>query len=301
MLVLKPPGSVPDAGPIIVHSGSCSHLMKTDRITNSINAINAQSHQNRLSACVLASGSKGNSIFVSDGECSLLVDAGLSGVEIERRLLACGLSPERLDAILISHEHTDHIQSAGVLARRYKLPVYISKNTLRAAYTQLGKLNDLRYFESGVTFFLNHLQIHPFSISHDAADPAGFTFMRDGRKIGLATDLGTVTAVVRDHLRESDLLILEANHDPAMLIGGRYPWPVKQRIKGRTGHLSNPDSRNLLASVCHPGLKQVVLAHLSQENNTPEKAVSMVGEALHDHRAGIAVARQDQCGRLFSV
>ncbi len=240
-------------------------------------------------------------MFISDGETSLLVDAGLSGIEIERRLKACGQSPEKLDAIVISHEHNDHIQGAGVLSRRYGLPLYISEKSSRAAMSLLGKIDDLRYFENGASFCLDNLKIHPFSISHDAQDPAGFTITRNTVKVGLATDLGTTTALVQEHLKGSDLLILEANHDPAMLETGRYPWPVKQRIKGRTGHLSNKDSRNLLAAVLHERLQHVILAHLSNENNTPEKAISKVGQALNNHPAALSVACQEKCGQMLYI
>ena len=254
-----------------------------------------------LSLCVLASGSRGNAIYVSDGETSLLIDAGLSGVEIQRRMAVRGLCPENLDAIIVSHEHNDHIQGVGVLSRRYNLPVYISRATARQARPRLKTIADYRYFECGHDFAINHLAIHPFSLSHDAVDPAGFTFRRNQVKIGLATDLGVVTAMVRSHLKECDLLVVEANHDPEMLLGGTYPWAVKQRIKGRTGHLSNQDSRALLTEICHDRLTHVVLAHLSQENNTCEKALAMAGPALQNTRAGLSVAVQDHCGELLRV
>jgi phosphoribosyl 1,2-cyclic phosphodiesterase len=254
-----------------------------------------------LSVCVLASGSKGNCLFISDGDTSLLIDAGLSGVEIERRLAVNGIDPRTLNALVVSHEHHDHVQGAGVIARRYRLPVYISRKTCLAARPGLGHIEQYRHFECGDSFCIGHLDIHPFSLSHDAADPAGFTFSRDGLKIGLATDLGIATAVVRENLKGCRLLILEANHDPDMLIEGSYPWPVKQRIKGRTGHLSNNDSRELLLEVKHDRLAHVILAHLSHENNTREKALSMVGQALGSSRATLSVATQHQCGELIHI
>jgi phosphoribosyl 1,2-cyclic phosphodiesterase len=254
-----------------------------------------------LSVCALASGSKGNSLFISDGDTSLLIDAGLSGVEIERRLAVHGIDPGTLSAIVISHEHNDHIQGAGVIARRYKLPVYISRKTCREATTCVGRIETYHYFECGSGFRIGELDIHPFSLSHDAADPAGFTFSRNGSKIGLATDLGVVTAMVKENLKGCRLLILEANHDPDMLMGGSYPWPVKQRIKGRTGHLSNNDTRELLSELKHDGLAHVVLAHLSHENNTCEKALASAGEALGKSEAVLSVALQHQCGELIQI
>lgn len=254
-----------------------------------------------LSVCALASGSKGNAIFVSSGATSILIDAGLSGIEIERRLKSRNIRPKDLDAILVSHEHTDHIQGVGVLSRRFKLPVYMNAKTKRAATSQLGSLYDFKNFECGKTFRINELSIHPFSISHDAEDPAGFTVNQNGTKIGIATDLGIATAMVREHLRACSLLILEANHDEEMLINGPYPWPVKQRIKSRTGHLSNTASKTLLNQLQHDGLKHVMLAHLSETNNTPQKAVNEVRQALTRCNAHLDVASQDKCSMLLRL
>jgi len=254
-----------------------------------------------LAVCILASGSKGNAIFISDSRTSILVDAGLSGIEIERRLKSKGLCPENLDAILVSHEHTDHIQGVGVLSRRYNLPVYISHKTKKAGQAQLGNVRDLITFECGATFMINTLTVHPFPISHDAKDPAGFTVKQNGSKIGIATDLGVATSVVKEHLKACELLILEANHDVTMLMEGPYPWPLKQRIKSRTGHLSNEDSKNLLYELKHDRLLYVILAHLSETNNTPHKALNRVQEALAHCKTKINVATQDQCGEVFHL
>ncbi len=254
-----------------------------------------------LSICILASGSRGNAIYVSGGSTSILIDAGLSGIEIERRLNSKGLHPENLDAILVSHEHTDHIKGVGVLSRRFNLPVFISSKTEKAAISQLGTVRVIKNFECGSTFMINNLSIHPFSISHDAEDPSGFTVNQNGTKIGLATDLGIATSMVKEHLKGCSLLILEANHDEDMLLNGPYPWPVKQRIRSRTGHLSNEASKNLLKEVQHDRLKYVILAHLSETNNTPQKALSEVGRAITDCQAQLDVAIQDKCGALLHL
>lgn len=254
-----------------------------------------------LAVCMLASGSKGNAIFVSDGSTSILIDAGLSGIEIERRLLSKGLCPEDLDAILVSHEHADHIQGVGVLSRRFSLPVYMNRKTQKAAAIQLGNVYDLKRFECGSTFRLENLTIHPFSISHDAKDPAGFTVSHNGTKIGIATDLGMATSMVKTHLQSCALLILEANHDADMLTRGPYPWPLKQRINSRVGHLSNEAAKNLLNEVQHDRLIHVVLAHLSEINNTPQKALSEVRQAITRCNAKIDVATQDVCGELLRL
>ena len=254
-----------------------------------------------LEICILASGSKGNAVYVSGGSTSILIDAGLSGIEIERRLNSKGLYPKDLDAILVSHEHTDHIQGVGVLSRRFNLPVYMNSKTEKASLSQLGNVRVIKNFECGSPFKINDLYIHPFSISHDAEDPSGFTVNQNGTKIGIATDLGIATSMVKEHLKGCSLLILEANHDEDMLINGPYPWPIKQRIKSRTGHLSNEASKNLLKEVQHDRLKYVILAHLSETNNTPQKALSEVGRAMNYCHAQIDVANQDQCGALIRL
>jgi len=247
---------------------------------------------------MLASGSKGNAVYFADGETAILIDAGLSGKEIERRLESKGLSAEDLDAIVVSHEHADHVKGVGVLSRRYHLPVYINRTTHRAA-PDLGKIKDLRRFECGDTFSINQLNIHPFSTSHDAGDPSGFTIGHNGIKVGVATDLGIATTLVKTHLMDCRLLVLEANHDPAMLENGPYPWPLKQRIKSRTGHLSNDATRKLLQELRHDRLERVILAHLSEINNTPDKALSVVGEALLQSNTALSVASQYDGSDVF--
>jgi phosphoribosyl 1,2-cyclic phosphodiesterase len=256
-----------------------------------------------LSVCVLASGSKGNTIHISDGRTSLLFDAGLSGIEIQRRMQAAGLSADHLNGIVVSHEHSDHVRGVGILARRFDLPVYISSPTAAAAASQLGRIDDLRTIEIGTAFSIDDLTIHPFSTSHDAMDPAGFTISRNGCKVGIATDLGIATGMVRHHLKSCDLLVLEANHDPRMLAEGPYPWPLKQRIKSRNGHLSNEDSRDLLAELNHDGLCHVILAHLSETNNTPAKALQAFERLMTETapQARLHVACQDRCTDLLTV
>jgi len=254
-----------------------------------------------LSVCVLASGSKGNAILVSDAQTMVLFDAGLSGIEIERRCRSRGFDPRRLDAIVVSHEHADHIQGVGVLSRRFNLPVYLSKMTGPVADPLLGKISERRLFNCGKPFTINTLTISPFSISHDAEDPAGFTVLNNGLKIGIATDLGIATAMVRERLKACQLLVLEANHDPNMLIDGPYPWPLKQRIQSRTGHLSNTDTRKLLSALKHQGLQHVVLAHLSETNNSPQKALHEVGLALKGCRTELHVATQAVCAEIVRI
>ena len=250
---------------------------------------------------MLASGSKGNAIYISDGESALLLDAGLSGVEIERRLKSRHIDPASLDAICVSHEHTDHIHGVGVLSRRFNLPVYMSAKTASVAASHLGKVAALHTFECGTCFDIHALQLYPFAISHDAIDPAGFTISCNGIKVGIATDLGVATHMVQERLKECNLLILEANHDPEMLTNGPYPWPLKQRIKSRSGHLSNTEAKDLLTVLQNSGLKHVILAHLSETNNTAEKAFKEVSEALTRCHPKVWVARQECCSDMIQV
>ncbi|MCW7755187.1 MBL fold metallo-hydrolase [Desulfobotulus sp. H1] len=233
-----------------------------------------------LSLTVLASGSKGNCIHIDDGETAILIDAGFSCKEITRRMELYNISPKKLSAIILSHEHGDHVTAAGVLSRKFNIPVYGTTGTLNAAGNKTGTLFQRKDITSGVPFAVDRFLIHPFSISHDAADPTGFTISSACAKIGIATDLGIATTLVKAHLMGCHALVLEANHCPDMLDRGPYPWALKQRVKSRAGHLSNTAARDLLGELANPSLSHVILAHLSEKNNLPEKANRIVGEAL---------------------
>lgn len=250
--------------------------------------------------CPLASGSKGNSLFVSCNNSSILIDAGLSGIEIERRLRHIKIDPERISAIIVTHEHSDHVKGAGILSRRFGIPVYITQKTYQAC-RNLGKIEALCFFTCGTSFEIDSILIRPFSTSHDATDPAGLTLEYNGNKIGIATDLGIATRLVKEHLKGSNILYLESNHDPDMLINGPYPWHLKQRIKSRTGHLSNMDTGALISELKTDALKHVILAHLSEENNSPQKAVQEVSKSLNGSNIVLHVAGPDQAGTLISL
>ena len=215
-------------------------------------------------------------------------------------MAARGLSPEMLSAVVITHEHTDHIRGAGVLSRRYQIPLYINRKTLGAASEKLGPLQEVRHFRCGVGFDIGELKINPFSISHDAADPSGFTLEHGGVKLGIATDLGVATHLVKSHLRGCALLYVEANHDPGMLTHGPYPWYLKQRVRGRLGHLSNAAAGDLVNDIRDESLRHVILAHLSHENNTPEKALQTFQERL-TAPTPVEVAMPHAPGTLVSV
>jgi len=231
---------------------------------------------------VLASGSKGNSIYLATERVQLLVDAGLSAREIERRLLSISVSPKDLSGIVVTHEHVDHVRSIGSLSRRYKLPVYLNRGTYLQLPAAVGRLHEKEEFVAGRSFTIGDIILHPFSVSHDAADPVGFTLLNGSVKIGLCTDLGAATRLVHRHLEHCSALVLEANYDLEMLKNGPYPWPVKQRIKSRLGHLSNQQSGEVLKQVFNEGLQELILAHMSETNNSPEMLLKAFSTIL-DH------------------
>ncbi len=252
----------------------------------------------KIKICVLGSGSGGNSVFVGCKDTRVLLDAGFPGSEIKGRMSLIGESMERIDAIIITHEHTDHIRGAGVLSRRYGIPVYLNRMTLDAAAPALGKLEHKVFFQPGAGIHINDLCVEPFSQPHDAEDPVGLVLKHGGRKISVVTDLGSVTHLVRERSEGSDLLILEFNHDPGMLIEGPYPWSLKQRIKSRLGHLSNEESARLLRRVAHDGLRHVFLAHLSEHNNHPDLALPKAAGALRGYGTSLGLTHQKRISEV---
>jgi phosphoribosyl 1,2-cyclic phosphodiesterase len=219
---------------------------------------------------VLGSGSKGNCTLVVAGPTRVLIDNGFSGKELLARLRSLDIDPESLTALILTHEHDDHVKGAGVLARRFTLPVYANEATQRAAEARMGKLPIYREFEVGEAFAIDALRIHPFAVSHDAADPVGFVLSDGGDSLGYCTDTGIVTRLIRQRLRACRAVILEANHDVRMVKEGPYPLPLQQRVLSSRGHLANPDSLDLAAELAAEHLRLLVLAHLSEINNHPD-------------------------------
>jgi phosphoribosyl 1,2-cyclic phosphodiesterase len=219
--------------------------------------------------CVLASGSSGNCTFIATGSTRILVDAGLSRREIASRLEAIGERPEALDAILVSHEHSDHVSGLPVLVRAVKAPVYLSE--LTAPAIEWGEAEpSIVTFQAGSRFTIGDIEVRSFTLPHDAADPVGFTFSACGVKIGVVTDLGYIPESVKHHLKGTDLLVLESNHDLEMLKVGPYPWSVKQRVMSRKGHLSNDLVCEFIGADLDRSVSLLVLGHLSENNNHPE-------------------------------
>jgi len=228
---------------------------------------------------VLASGSSGNCTFLSTGRTRILVDAGLSRKEILARLAAIGEAPEKLDAILISHEHSDHIAGLPRLAAKLAIPIFLTDRTAPAIDWSESKAT-VEPFQAGHRLSIGDLDVDTFTIPHDAADPVGFTFHTQGLKLGLVTDLGYIPASVRFHLRGTDMLILESNHDLEMLKVGPYPWAVKQRVMGRNGHLSNEVVSEFIRNDLDTTTSVLVLGHLSEHNNHPELVRRAASQAL---------------------
>ncbi len=262
--------------------------------------------------CPLRSGSSGNALFVQAGNFRVLVDAGLSGRAVERALAEIGVTPDTLSGILVTHEHSDHIQGVGVLSRRFHLPVYATEGTWAAMESKPGidriALANRRAFRPGQDFYVGDLAVCPFSIPHDAADPVGFSLLYGGRKLCIATDLGHVSPDWMQALSGADLVLLEANHDPDMLRDTpRYSAALKKRILGRRGHLSNGESGEALVRLCRDGLRCVVLGHLSAETNSPELAFETVCAALRAAGAEpgddvrVDMAWRERMGRFYAL
>jgi len=250
-----------------------------------------------VSVSMLASGSRGNCAVVASTRTRILVDAGISCRETFKRMKSLGEDPHSLSAILITHEHCDHISGLATLAKRLRIPVFMTGAThqawARALRNERGErpqLKQLECFESGHRFQVGDIEVRPFTIPHDAVDPVGFTFRAEGIKVGVATDLGYVPASVRDHLRGCDVLVMESNHDLEMLRVGPYPWSVKQRVMSRVGHLSNLALADFFSNDYDNSATFVVLAHLSEQNNHPEIARREAERAL-SQRGGLFTNR----------
>ncbi|WP_078414493.1 MBL fold metallo-hydrolase [Priestia abyssalis] len=231
---------------------------------------------------VLASGSTGNAIFVSNGEQSLLVDAGLSGKQMEALFQQVDREIKQLSGILVTHEHSDHIKGLGVLARKYKLPIYANEKTWKAMEGLVGNIaSDQRFiFNVGEVKSFGSLQVESFGVSHDAAEPMFFVFHQGHKKFTVITDTGYVSDRMKGIIKNSDAFVFESNHDVDMLRMGRYPWSVKRRILSDVGHVSNEDAALAMAEVIGDQTKRIYLAHLSQDNNMKEIARMSVTQVL---------------------
>lgn len=260
----------------------------------------------------IASGSSGNCIYIGSENTHILVDTGISAKKISQGLEELGVKGNELSGILITHEHSDHIRGLGVFARKYEVPIYATRATLEeiAGNKQLGVLPDglLCSVSADVDFQLGDLQIQPFSIDHDAADPVAYRVQCGRHSVAVATDMGHYTPYIIDHLQQLDAVLLESNHDVRMLETGPYPYYLKQRILGDHGHLSNENAGRLLNYILHDGMKKILLGHLSRENNYEELAYETVkleitqGDGPYTgNDFSISVAGRDRMSEIISI
>jgi phosphoribosyl 1,2-cyclic phosphodiesterase len=230
---------------------------------------------------VLGSGSSGNSTLVSDGVTNILVDAGLSGKEIARRLNEYGLSPENISAVVVSQDHGDHRRGAAPFVKNLDIPVFMTAAAFEASGIRVKKPQH-RVISPGESFEIGDIAVTCFSVPHDAVDPLGFVLEKGGVRIGIAMDLGFISNLVIERLKKCAGIVLESNHDVAMLKAGPYPWALKQRVMSRSGHLSNDAVARYLACDFDGTAKHVVLAHLSRQNNLPDLALISAQKALEE-------------------
>lgn len=228
--------------------------------------------------CSLYSGSTGNSLFIQGDETKILVDAGVSAKKITESLAAMDVDIKEINAIIVTHEHIDHIRSIGTLANKYNIPIYANLGTWNGIDNEKAvmKINARNYFKIGQKFEIGDLKINSFSTSHDAMDPCGFTIEHESSKVSIATDLGEMTKEVMDNLKKSKFVLLESNYEPELLRYCSYPYSVKSRISGNKGHLSNIDAGKTISKLIEYGLENVMLGHLSKESNFPELAKKTV-------------------------
>lgn len=237
----------------------------------------------------LISGSSGNATFISDGKTNLLIDCGMSGAKLKEALHMIDVLPESLDALLLTHEHIDHTKGAGIVSRRYNLPVYATEGTHLTS--DLGKIADenVKTISDDTAFEIGDIGIKPFAIPHDAKQPVGFTFFIGNEKYSIATDIGKMTQSIADNISGSKKVLLESNHDIEMLRCGTYPFPLKQRILGEYGHMSNEMAAKTALYLVRNGTEHIMLGHLSVENNRPEIALLETHNLLS--QSGISVGK----------
>ncbi len=262
--------------------------------------------------CSIASGSSGNCIYVGNDDTHLLIDTGISKKRIEEGLTEIGITGDKLTGILITHEHIDHIQGLGVFSRKYEIPIYATAGTLRGIIEckTVGKMPDglYREIQADIPFQIGDIQIKPFAISHDANEPTGYRMEHGDKSIAVATDLGIYDDYIVKNLSKLDAIVLEANHDVHMVEVGPYPYPLKQRVLGCRGHLSNELTGRLLCDILHDKLKFIVLGHLSKENNYPELAretikleVTMGNTPYRGDDLTLIVAGRDTVSKILDI
>ncbi|MBN2898714.1 MAG: MBL fold metallo-hydrolase [Clostridia bacterium] len=263
-----------------------------------------------ISFCSLASGSSGNAQYIGNKTTKILLDAGLSGKYIQAGLEGIGVDPKDLDGIVITHEHSDHIKGIGVLMRRYGVPIYTTEGTWQGMVDKIGKvdLEKVHIIENNAVFSIKDIEVKAYPVSHDANDPVGYTFQNGSAKVGVITDLGHYTDAILDEIRSCDLVMLEANHDIEMLKMGSYPYYLKRRILSDVGHLSNETSGEIACDIVRNGrARNILLGHLSRENNFPDLAYETVRAIMESEgiRVGddvmLNMTYRDKIGGLYVI
>ncbi len=252
--------------------------------------------------CPLVSGSSGNSTYISNGDTRILIDAGISCKQLTEHIKQLGVEPGSINALFITHEHIDHIKGAGVLSRKYNIPVYATPGTWQGIGDTVGEFapENIRYVTPGQMTVVGDLCVKPFSIPHDTIEPVAYSVFTENRKMTVATDIGHMTNTIRENIYDSDVLLLEANHDIQMLKNGKYPWALKKRILGERGHMSNALAGETLGEIISGKLKYVFLGHLSSENNEPHLAYETVCNILEKDSIKVGKTLQMDTASRFS-
>lgn len=260
-----------------------------------------------LNFCSLYSGSSGNSLFVETENTKVLIDCGVSSKKVEEALKSLNVEPASIDAILITHEHSDHVKGLGTFSKKFDVPIFANQETLDSMEAQVVKIADknINTFRVADKFCVGDLEINPFTISHDAANPCGFNIFKDNKKISIATDIGNMDTKTVKNLEDSIFVLLEANYDPDILKCSAYPYLLKRRIAGPTGHLPNEQAGKTISHLINSGLQSAMLGHLSKENNFPELAYKTVAEEIMSNNQGknsisLSVASRNEPGKLIT-
>ena len=249
-------------------------------------------------ACI-SSGSDGNCAVVKHLDTLLMIDCGLTTKETVRRLSHLDLTPQQLDGIIVTHEHRDHLSGVAPLARRYHLPVWMTHGTYRCARDQ--RIDQLSFYRAEQLFTIGHCDLIPFTVPHDAAETCQFVVATERQRLAILTDLGTTTPHIIEHLQDIHGIVLECNHDEEMLYNGPYAAGLKRRVAGNFGHLSNRQAADLLKRIDSKRLEFILLAHLSRQNNTKEKALQAIAAILEDGSERVSVLSQSNCNRWFTL
>lgn len=256
----------------------------------------------------LSSGSCGNSHYIEGEDTKIIVDAGISGKKIVENLNVHGKCLDNLNAIMVTHEHTDHIKSVGILSRRFDAPIYATEKTWEQMEANLGKIasKNIKVFEKGTSLDIGSVKVESFPIFHDAADPVGYSFNQGRKKIAIVTDIGIVTEEVFEKIKGSDIAVIESNYDEDMLSFCSYPPTLKKRIRSEYGHLSNSEAGYLGIALVKSGTKKLLLAHLSKESNLPQLAFQTVGSILSSNGitpedVGLDVIHRGRVSKLYSI